>query len=83
MSNQAEQDPMAKATIAAEELYHIRETYFPANPDEKISKLQTESDLALKLLDSVPPGYSSFHFNRKHSFLYFSISQKFPGIIRL
>ncbi|KAF5450978.1 hypothetical protein F2P56_031286 [Juglans regia] len=55
MSNQAEQDPMAKATIAAEELYHTRDTYFPANPDEKISKLQTESDLALKLLDSVPP----------------------------
>ncbi|XP_041012771.1 tetratricopeptide repeat protein 5-like isoform X3 [Juglans microcarpa x Juglans regia] len=55
MSNQAEQDPMAKATIAAEELYHTRDTYFPSNPDEKISKLQTESDLALKLLDSVPP----------------------------
>ncbi|XP_062150110.1 uncharacterized protein LOC133858654 [Alnus glutinosa] len=54
MSNQAEEDTMAKATIAAEDLYHIRDAYFPANLDEKISKLQKESDLALKLLDSVP-----------------------------
>lgn len=59
MSNQAEEDPMAKATIAAEDLYHVRDAYFPANLDEKISKLQKESDLALKLLDSVPSGHFS------------------------
>ncbi|KAE8022795.1 hypothetical protein FH972_008565 [Carpinus fangiana] len=55
MSNQAEEDPMAKPTIAVEDLYNIRDTYFTANLDEKNSKLQKESDLALKLLDSVPP----------------------------
>lgn len=59
MRNQAEEDPMAKATIAAEDLYHIRDTYFTANLDEKISKLQKQSDLALKLLDSVPSGHFS------------------------
>lgn len=55
MINQAEEDPMAQVTVAAEDLYHIRDTYFPLNPDEKISKLQAESVIALKLLDSVPP----------------------------
>ncbi|KAL0000123.1 hypothetical protein SO802_019725 [Lithocarpus litseifolius] len=55
-NNQAEEaeDPMGKATIAVENLYHIQDTYFPPNPDDKISKLQKESDLALNLLDSVP-----------------------------
>ncbi|KAK4608601.1 hypothetical protein RGQ29_002135 [Quercus rubra] len=48
------EDPMGKATIAVEDLYHIQDTYFPTNPDDKISKLQKESDLALNLLDSVP-----------------------------
>ena len=56
MSNQADEDPFAKAAGAAEDLYHLQDTYFPVNPDEKISKLQEESDLALKLLDSIPPG---------------------------
>ncbi|KAL7001053.1 hypothetical protein U1Q18_002207 [Sarracenia purpurea var. burkii] len=45
---------MAKAMKAADDLYIIRDTYFPENPDEKISRLQAESDLALKLLDSIP-----------------------------
>ncbi|KAJ7943058.1 Tetratricopeptide repeat protein 5 [Quillaja saponaria] len=49
-----QKDPLAKATRAAEDLYHLRDTYFPANPDDKISKLQQQSDLALKLLDSIP-----------------------------
>lgn len=57
MSGQAEQeDPLAKATRAAEDLYQLRDTYFPANPDEKLDKLQRESDLAIKLLDSIPLG---------------------------
>lgn len=57
MSGQAEQeDPLAKATRAAEDLYRLRDTYYPANPDEKLYKLQRESDLAIKLLDSIPPG---------------------------
>ncbi|XP_026402889.1 tetratricopeptide repeat protein 5-like isoform X1 [Papaver somniferum] len=45
---------MAKATKAAEDLYHLRDTYFPANQQEKISKLQTEADLALELLNCIP-----------------------------
>ncbi|KAM4084911.1 hypothetical protein ACB094_08G168600 [Castanea mollissima] len=55
-NNQAKEaeDPMGKATIAVEDLYHIQDTYFPTNPDDKISELQKESDLALNLLDSVP-----------------------------
>lgn len=56
-----EEDKWAIATKAADDLYHVKETFFPANPDDKVSKLQNESDLALRLLDSVPPGYL-FHF---------------------
>lgn len=35
-------------------MYQLRDTYFPANPAEKISELQRKSDLALSLLDSLP-----------------------------
>ena len=56
------EDPMGKATIAVEDLYHIQDTYFPTNPDDKISKLQKESDLALNLLDSVPQGAIFLYF---------------------
>ncbi|KAK9276738.1 hypothetical protein L1049_006274 [Liquidambar formosana] len=48
------EETMAKATGAVDDLYDIRDTYFPSDPDDKISKLQSESDLALKLLDSIP-----------------------------
>ncbi|KAI3875449.1 hypothetical protein MKX03_032155, partial [Papaver bracteatum] len=51
-----DEDLMAKATKAAENLYHLRDTYFPANQLEKISKLQTEADLALELLNCIPSG---------------------------
>ncbi|KAF6137349.1 hypothetical protein GIB67_036386 [Kingdonia uniflora] len=47
-------DVMVKATNAAENLYILRDTFFPADPQEKTSKLQTQADLALKLLDSIP-----------------------------
>lgn len=50
------QDLFAEASKAADELYNIRETYFPPNPDDKTSKLNTDSTLALQLLDSIPPG---------------------------
>ncbi|CAL8995074.1 unnamed protein product [Prunus brigantina] len=56
MSSQAvEDDALVKATRATEALYLVRDTYFPANPDDKIAKLNAESDLALSLLDSIPP----------------------------
>nr|XP_043606764.1 tetratricopeptide repeat protein 5-like [Erigeron canadensis] len=46
---------MKKAAEAAENLYTIRDTYFPLNPDDKISKLQSQSQIALNLLDSISP----------------------------
>ncbi|XP_022726840.1 tetratricopeptide repeat protein 5-like isoform X2 [Durio zibethinus] len=49
-----EEDVWGKAIKAADDLYELRDTFFPQNPDDKISKLQQESDLALKPLDSIP-----------------------------
>ncbi|TQE07976.1 hypothetical protein C1H46_006384 [Malus baccata] len=55
MSSRAvEDDALAKAAKAVEALYLLRDTYFPADPDDKISRLNTDSDLALNLLDSIP-----------------------------
>ncbi|GMN38693.1 hypothetical protein TIFTF001_007918 [Ficus carica] len=51
----AGEDPLARATVAVDDLYLLRDTYFPAIPDDKTAKLQTQSDLALSLLDSIPP----------------------------
>ncbi|GKU90228.1 hypothetical protein SLEP1_g4244 [Rubroshorea leprosula] len=50
-----EEDVWAKATKAVDDLYELRDTYFPPNPDDKVSRLHRESDLALKLLDCIPP----------------------------
>ncbi|XP_077243971.1 uncharacterized protein LOC143884345 [Tasmannia lanceolata] len=47
-------DLLSKATKAAEDLYILRDTYFPSDPNEKSSRLQQESDLVLNLLDSIP-----------------------------
>ncbi|XP_004300934.1 PREDICTED: tetratricopeptide repeat protein 5-like [Fragaria vesca subsp. vesca] len=57
MSNPAVEndDALEKAGSATEALYSTRDTYFPANPDDKIARLKSESDLALNLLDSIPP----------------------------
>ena len=69
MSGLAErEDPLAKATIAADDLYQLRDTYFPPNPDDKISKLHTQSDLGLKVLDSIPPGLNLLVSLFFHSF---------------
>lgn len=51
-----EEDQLVRATKAAEELYDLRDTYFPTDPNEKMAKLRSQSDLALKLLDSIPLG---------------------------
>ncbi|KAJ6905746.1 hypothetical protein NC652_023490 [Populus alba x Populus x berolinensis] len=48
------EDIWAKATKAADDLYIMRDTYFPPNPLDKISKLQSQSNLSLNLLDSIP-----------------------------
>ncbi|KAA0034605.1 tetratricopeptide repeat protein 5-like isoform X3 [Cucumis melo var. makuwa] len=55
MCSEAKEDTFDKATAAVEELYLIRDTFFPVNPDDKTSKLRELSDLALKILDSIPP----------------------------
>ncbi|KAJ9163282.1 hypothetical protein P3X46_022965 [Hevea brasiliensis] len=48
------EDLWATVARAADDLYALRDTYFPSNPLDKISKLQTQSDLSLSLLDSIP-----------------------------
>lgn len=52
-------DLMAEAAEAVNNLYIVRDTYFPPNPQDKLSKLSIESDAALKLLDSIPQGAQS------------------------
>lgn len=61
-TQEIEEDLFAKAERAADELYTIRDTYFPADPNDKTSKLQTESDLALQFLTSIPLGTLIFVF---------------------
>ncbi|XP_022011805.1 tetratricopeptide repeat protein 5 isoform X2 [Helianthus annuus] len=46
---------MKQATEAVDDLYRIRDTYFPSDANDKINKLQSQSQIALNLLDSVPP----------------------------
>ncbi|WRX15312.1 hypothetical protein QQP08_007799 [Theobroma cacao] len=50
-----EVDAWGKARKAADALDELRDTFFPQNADNKTSKLQQKSHLALKLLDSIPP----------------------------
>lgn len=56
MSRQADVSLLAAATEAANHLYGVRDTYFPSNLEDKLSKLRDESNSALELLDSIPPG---------------------------
>ncbi|KAM7272114.1 hypothetical protein ACFE04_031328 [Oxalis oulophora] len=49
-----EEDIWIKATKTTNDLYNTRDTYFPLNLEDKIARLQHESDLALKLIDSIP-----------------------------
>lgn len=62
MSNSGaeEEEALSRAAKATEDLYHLRDTYFPPNPHDRTSKLQHHSDLLLKLLDSIPPGLFCF-----------------------
>ncbi|XP_059316829.1 uncharacterized protein LOC132067575 [Lycium ferocissimum] len=47
-------DLFGPATIAAGELYSFRDNYFPISTEERVSKLQSQSDLALQILDTIP-----------------------------
>ncbi|MFS8018014.1 hypothetical protein Hanom_Chr15g01387151 [Helianthus anomalus] len=48
-------DLIKQATEAADDLYRIRDTYFPSDANDKINKLQSQSQIALNILDSLPP----------------------------
>lgn len=48
--------PLADAANAAEELYRLRDTFFPRDPAEKAAALRARADAALALLDAVPSG---------------------------
>ncbi|MCD7451827.1 hypothetical protein HAX54_013540 [Datura stramonium] len=48
------EDLFAKAAAAADDLYIFRDNYFPLTPEERVSKLQSQSDLALQILDTIP-----------------------------
>ncbi|XP_039123108.1 tetratricopeptide repeat protein 5-like isoform X3 [Dioscorea cayenensis subsp. rotundata] len=63
---------------AADELYRVRDTYFPKDPDEKISKLQSLADAALCLLDSLPPERESPSQRASYEFLRGKILDVFP-----
>ncbi|XP_004496996.1 uncharacterized protein [Cicer arietinum] len=57
MKNSVEEeegDAFVRAAKATESLYHLRDTYYPPNPCDRISTLQHNSDLILNLLDSIP-----------------------------
>lgn len=84
-----EKDLFAEVALAADELYSIRETFFPVNPDEKTSLLQSKSDLALQLLDAIPPGKPSIcifldfvfvtHVALLHKFLNMHLTRKYQS----
>lgn len=83
MSNQSQgddsADTMAKAIKASDDLYNIRDSYFPSNPDDKISRLHSDSDLALKLLDSIPSEQRKLPMQRAtHEYLRGKILDVFP-----
>jgi hypothetical protein len=48
--------PLADAANAAEELYRLRDTFFPRDPAEKAAALRARADAALALLDALPSG---------------------------
>ncbi|KAL6884652.1 hypothetical protein ACP4OV_010588 [Aristida adscensionis] len=48
--------PLERAAAAAEELYRLRDTFFPRDPAEKSAALRARADTALALLDALPPG---------------------------
>ncbi|KAF0929038.1 hypothetical protein E2562_015165 [Oryza meyeriana var. granulata] len=47
--------PLERTADAAEELYRLRDTFFPRNPAEKAAALRARADDALAVLDSLPP----------------------------
>uniref|UniRef100_A0A8R7TV31 Uncharacterized protein n=1 Tax=Triticum urartu TaxID=4572 RepID=A0A8R7TV31_TRIUA len=48
--------PLEKVADKVEELYSLRDTFFPRDPSEKSASLRACADAALGVLDSLPPG---------------------------
>lgn len=53
---EGDRTPLAHAAKEAEELYRLRDTFFPQDPAEKTAALRTRADAALALLDALPSG---------------------------
>jgi hypothetical protein len=53
---EGDRTPLERAAEAAEELYRLRDTFFPRDPAEKTAALRARADAALALLDALPPG---------------------------
>jgi hypothetical protein len=49
---------LERTAEAVEELYRLRDTFFPRDPAEKPAALRARADAALAVLDSLPPGIS-------------------------
>ncbi|KAL5220889.1 hypothetical protein ABZP36_025602 [Zizania latifolia] len=47
--------PLERTAEAVEELYRLRDTFFPRDPAEKAAALRARADAALAVLDSLPP----------------------------
>ncbi|KAF7000496.1 hypothetical protein CFC21_016391 [Triticum aestivum] len=47
--------PLEKVSDKVEELYSLRDTFFPRDPSEKSASLRACADAALGVLDSLPP----------------------------
>ncbi|KAL6608004.1 hypothetical protein ACP70R_041067 [Stipagrostis hirtigluma subsp. patula] len=47
--------PLESAADAADELYRLRDTFFPRDPAEKAASLRAHADAALALLDALAP----------------------------
>ena len=58
MEQRREEDLVGKAALAAEELYNFRDSFFPADPAERDSKIRALADAALRIIESIPEGAS-------------------------
>ncbi|KAG6529448.1 hypothetical protein ZIOFF_011646 [Zingiber officinale] len=60
IGGEEEREAISSVLAVVDELYRIRDTYFPRDPEEKTSRLRALVDTALSLLDSLPPGTHLF-----------------------
>uniref|UniRef100_A0A166EE22 Tetratricopeptide repeat protein 5 OB fold domain-containing protein n=1 Tax=Daucus carota subsp. sativus TaxID=79200 RepID=A0A166EE22_DAUCS len=78
-TNDSAESIMDQAAKAADELYLLRDTYFPLDPNHKIAALQSQSHLALNLLDSIPSDHRRLPATRAtHEYLKGKIMDVFP-----